>query len=167
MKKQNTQIEEPFTGIPEWYWQCGLNLLEVNIIARISSWQRQKKDFFESYDLLSQKFNQHYNTIRNTFIRLEKKGVIKKNGKHRRTWKWVVDEYKLNALKHSNTRCQNNDTLLHQESELLTPDVSYKNTKTSNKTSFREEETLLESSSSKPKKTLTNIELEIFAQNLD
>src|SRR6056300_1094634 len=129
MKKQKTKIEEPFTAILAWYWECGLNLLEVNIIARISSWQREKKEFYESYDFLSQKFGTHYNTIRNTFIKLEKMGVIKKNGKHRRTWKWVVDGNKLNALKHSNTRCQNNDTLLHQESELLTPDVNYKNTK--------------------------------------
>jgi len=140
MAKTKKNDIENFTMIPHWYWECGLDLIEVSIIARISSWQRQNKDFFEGYDTIALKFNCHYNTIRNTFNKLEKMGVIVKNGKVKRAWKWKVNELKLNGLKDSNTRCQNTDTFLHPMSELLTPDVSYNNPKNINKNILRVEE---------------------------
>lgn len=184
MKKEKKTINETFTAIPDWYWQCGLNLIEVNIIARIASWQRAEKEFYEGYDTISEKFNVHYNTVRKAFIKLEKMEVIKKNGKHRRAWKWVLNPTKLNALKkqeskrkedsntecqkeHSNTGCQKDATFLHQVSEILTPDVSYKNTKTSYKTSFREEDNVPSSSSSKPKKTISDLEVLNLAKQID
>lgn len=184
MKKEKKAINETFTAIPDWYWQCGLNLIEVNIIARIASWQRAEKEFYEGYDTISEKFNVHYNTVRKAFIKLEKMEVIKKNGKHRRAWKWVLNPTKLNALKkqesnrkedsntesqkeHSNTGCKKDQTFLHQESEFLTPDVSYKNTQTSNKTSLREEGDDLPSPSSKPKKTITDLQVLNLASQID
>lgn len=132
--------QETFTKIPDWYWQCGLSLLEVNIIARIASWQRDNKEFYEGYDKLAALGWGHYNTIRNTFLKLEKDGIIKKNGKVKRAWKWKIVEYKLQSLKDSNNRCKNNERYLQPELEILTPDVSYNTNKTSNKTSFIERE---------------------------
>ena len=134
------KITETFTAIPDWYWECGLDIYEVNIISRIASWQRQGKDYFESYDHVACIFKTHYNTIRNRFKRLESQGIIKCVGKAGRSNKWCINVAKLNAMKDSYTTCKNTDKYLHEMSDDLTRDVSYKNPKTSNKTSFREEE---------------------------
>ena len=153
--------QESFTKIPNWYWQCGLDIYEVNIIARIASWQRDKKEFYESYDSIACMFNTHYNTIRNRFKKLEKMGIIKSNGKKGRSIKWVVDNNKLNALKYSNTTCKNNETFLHEVSDILTPDVSYNTNKTSNKTSFRERESSTDSLSNEMKALMVLKDLDI------
>ena len=153
------KMKDNFTAIPNWYWECELSLLEVNIIARISSWQRQKLKFFEGYDHIASLGFGHYNTIRNTFNALEKKGLIKRDGKVKRAWVWVVIEHKLLEL-HSNIQCKNNERYLQPESEILTPDVSYKNPKINNKINLREEETLFERSSSEgTKKTISEQEI--------
>jgi DNA-binding transcriptional regulator YhcF (GntR family) len=131
---------ESFTQIPNWYWQCGLDIYEVNIIARIASWQRDNKDFFESYDSIAEMFNTSYNTIRFRFAKLEKDGIIKKNGKRGRSWKWIVSINKLNALKDSVKTCHNNDQFCQEMTDILSRDDSYNTPKTSNKTSFRERE---------------------------
>ena len=140
------KITESFTAIPDWYWECGLDIYEVNIISRIASWQRQNKEYFESYDHVACVFRTHYQTIRNKFIRLESEGIIKCVGKVGRTKKWTINSNKLNAMKHSYTKCKKDDTFLHEVEDVLTRDVSYKTPKTSNKTSFRAEESLGDSS---------------------
>jgi transposase len=163
-----------FTQLPEWYWECGLDIYEVNILARISSWQRDNKSFFESYDSLAKRFNTHYNTIRNKFKKLEKLGLITKNGKAGRSTKWKVNEYELNQLHKTYKRCQNiNETVdtdktcknnaqnLQEMSDVLTRDVSYNtNYKTSNKTSFMVDESLADSP---PREE----EIQAFANDLD
>jgi hypothetical protein len=140
MKTKGYEIHGNFTAIPDWYWECNLDLIEVIIIARIASWQRAKKEFFESYESLAPKFNCHYNTVRNKFLKLEKEGIIYKTGKNKRAWKWKVNEVNLNARKDTNKECKNNERNLQPELVLLTPDVNYNTPKTSNKTSFRAEE---------------------------
>lgn len=159
------KIPDKFTAIPQWYWECGLNLLEVNIISRIASWQRQKKEFFEGYDSLERLGWGHYNTIRNTFIKLEKKGLIQKNGKNKRAWIWVVKTDSLKAL-HTNNQSKNKDKYLQPELETLTPDVSYKNPKNSNKTIFRVEEEECNSSSPKVEGP-DEVDLELWVNELD
>ena len=170
------KIPDKFTAIPQWYWECGLNLLEVNIISRISSWQRQKKEFFEGYDSLERLGWGHYNTIRNNFIKLEKKGLIQKNGKNKRAWKWIVKIDSLKALhsnnqcknEDTNNQCKNNDIYLQPVLETLTPDVSYKNTKNSNKTIFSEEEEKRSSPSQPEKKPeISDIEISMLELDLD
>jgi hypothetical protein len=161
------KLEDNFTAIPQWYWECGLSLLEVNIISRIASWQRQKKEFFEGYDSLEKLGWGHYNTIRNHFIKLEKKGLIQKNGKNKRAWKWIVKLDSLRSL-HSNNQCKNNDIYLQPVLEIVTPDVSYKNTKNSNKTIFSEGEEKRSSPSQPEKKPkITNTDMDILVHDLD
>lgn len=143
-----------FTQIPNWYWECGLDIYEVNIIARIASWQRDKKDFFESYPSLAKKFNTHVNTIKNKFKKLEAAGLIYRNGKAGRSIKWKVSDYEMNQLHKeyktctdtvkktdkSNT-CTNSTQTVQEIDSKSTRDRLYNtNHKTSNKTSFRVDE---------------------------
>ena len=79
MKKTN----ERFTMIPNWYWECGLNIVEVNIISRIASWQRDGKEFYESAESISVLFGVSYSTIKRTFNKLVKDGVIIKKKDNR------------------------------------------------------------------------------------
>ena len=116
---------ETFTQIPDWYWQCGLDIYEVNIIARIASWQRANKKFFESYDFIAKTFNTSYNTIRFRFEKLEKAGILKRNGKKGRSWMWIVDSNKLNSLKDSIKREQNTAGNYQEVTDILSPDNSY------------------------------------------
>ena len=140
------KMKDNFTAIPHWYWECGLSLLEVNILSRISSYQRQKLKFFEGYDHIASLGFAHYNTVRNCFLNLEKQGLIQKNGKVKRAWIWIVKEHKLLEL-HSNNQSKNNELDLQPELETLTPAVSYKNPKNINKNILREEEEAFAASS--------------------
>jgi DNA-binding transcriptional regulator YhcF (GntR family) len=163
-----------FTQIPNWYWECGLDIYEVNILARIASWQRDKKDFFESYPSLANRFNLHVNTIKNKFKKLEKLGLITRNGKAGRSIRWKVDEYQLNQLHKEYKRCTNIDqtadkyktcTNIAQKVQEIdynsTPDRLYNtNYKTSNKTSFMVDESLADSP---PREE----EIQAFANDLD
>ena len=145
MKKPTTSnsnlIKGNFTAIPNWYWECGLTLIEVNIVARIASWQRDGKEFYESAEKLSKLFNVSYSTMKRSFNKLVEDGVIKRNGKHKRMWKYVINETKLNTLKKDMVHPdQNNERYGSQGAILSTTMNHYNTTKTSNKTSFREGE---------------------------
>jgi hypothetical protein len=154
-------MDKGFTQIPNWYWECGLTLLEVNIVARIASWQREGKEFYESMEVLAPKFGVSYNTIRRSFELLIKENIILKNGKHKRMWKYVINQGKLNSLKKDTAhRGQLNDNNSPQRAVLQPTKGNYNTTKTSNKTSFREGE---DKGSSLPNPE----ELKAWMQNLD
>ena len=157
MKKTN----ERFTMIPNWYWECGLNIVEVNIISRIASWQRDGKEFYESAESLSKLFDVSYSTIKRTFNKLVKDGVIIRNGKHKRMWKYVINGTKLNSLKKDVGHLdQLNDKYSSPRPNIQFTEDHYNTTKTSNKTSFREGE---DKASSLPNPE----ELEAWMETLD
>ena len=154
-------MDKGFTQIPNWYWECGLTLLEVNIIARIASWQREGKEFYESADNISKLFNVSYSTVKRTFNKLVKNNIIIRNGKHKRMWKYVINQGKLNSLKKDiGLGDQLNDNNRSPGPDISTTRGHYNTTKTSNKTSFREGE---DEGSSLPNPE----ELKAWMQNLD
>ena len=150
--------EEGFVKIPNWYYECGLTLVQVNTLAHIASWQRENKVFFQSAEALACKFNISYSQMRRVFKSLLDLGVIERHGKVKRMWKYKVNSNKLNQLK-IETKCKliEKDTVhgehkdakyCSQEAQILSTVNNYKNNKTSlYKTSFREDESLLERSS--------------------
>ena len=157
MKKNN----ERFTMIPNWYWECGLNIVEVNLISRIASWQRDGKEFYESAESLSKLFGVSYSTVKRTFNKLVKDKVIIRNGKHKRMWKYVINGSKLNSLKKDVGQTdQLNDICSSPRPNISTTEDHYNTTKTSNKTSFREGE---DKASSLPNPE----ELEAWMQTVD
>ena len=147
--KSNTGlIKGSFTAIPSWYWECGLTLIEVNIIARIASWQRDGKEFYESAEKLSKLFNVSYSTMKRSFNKLVDAGIINRNGKHKRMWKYVINQSKLNNLKKDTGHHEQNNEQYSSPGTILQSTMNhYNNTKTSNKTSFREEESKDDSTS--------------------
>ena len=160
-KPKSTLIKGNFTAIPNWYWECGLSLMEVNIIARIASWQRDGKEFYESAEKLSKLFNVSYSTMKRSFNKLVDAGIINRNGKHKRVWKYVINQSKLNNLKKDTGHHeQNNEQYSSQRTILQSTMNHYNTTKTSNKTSFREGEDKV-SSLPNPK------ELEAWMETLD
>ena len=157
MKKTN----ERFTMIPNWYWECGLNIVEVNIISRIASWQRDGKEFYESAESISVLFGVSYSTVKRSFNNLVKQGIIIKNGKHKRMWKYVINSSKLNNLKKDTGHLdQLNDKYSSPRPNIQFTEDHYNTTKTSNKTSFREGE---DKASSLPNPE----ELEAWMETLD
>ena len=163
--------QETFTQIKDWYWQCGLDIYEVNIISRIASWQRANKEFFESKDSISKLFNCDRKTIIRKFEKLERLGIIIKSGKKGRSYIYKINEMNLHKLYNSTSEVQIDEALVPERYNNCTREVHYNTTQTSNKTSLREEETLFERSSSKdpkePKKTVTDKDVEMLALTLD
>jgi len=145
-----------FTQIPDWYWECGLSLLEVNMLARIASWQRANKEFYESAQKTSELFGVHYSTVKRAYKELLKKNIIRKNGKHKHMWKYQVNEYMLQTV-HREQFLQRNCS---PRTVIQTTVNHYNTTKTSTKTSFREEDVLRTSPS---KDTTGPSELDIVA----
>ena len=148
MNKQNG-----FTQIPNWYWECGLTLVEVNTIAQIASWQRDNKQFFQSAESLACKFGVSYSQIRRVLASLVDRGIIKKDGKFKRMWKYKVDEVALNKCKLAQACPPPIEDTTHSEhkearnysprTEILFTTNSYNTNKTSlNKTSLREEDVI-------------------------
>ena len=153
--------KESFTMIPNWYWECGLTIVEVNIIARIASWQRDGKEFYESAEKLSKLFGVSYSTIKRTFNKLVKENIIIRTGKHKRMWKYVVNGNKLNSLKKDTGHHDQLSDKYRSPRPIIQSTMNhYNNNKTSNKTSFRDGE---EKNSSHPNPE----ELEAWITKLD
>lgn len=164
---------EGFVQIPNWYFECGLTLIEVNTLAQIASYQREERDFFQSAETLASRFGVSYSHMRKVLDDLVKKRIIKKDGKVKRMWKYKINAQALtdiqvkvrlrkikdaeakkikDASKDCATTKHNKSTNYHQEVVLLPHRSNYKNTKTSlNKTSFQGDESILDRSS--PTKT--------------
>ena len=145
--------KEGFVKIPNWYFECGLTLVEVNTIAQIASWQRENKQFFQSAESLACRFGISYSQMRRVLKGLVNKGIIKKQGKFKRMWKYKVDEVVLNKCKLAQTCPPPIEDTAHSEqkdvrnypsrTEILSTMNNYKTNKTSlYKTSLREEDVI-------------------------
>tara|TARA_R110001632_G_scaffold33694_3_gene86424 strand:+ start:373 stop:861 length:489 start_codon:yes stop_codon:yes gene_type:complete len=152
-----------FTQLQDWYWECGLSMLEVNIIARIASWQRANKEFYESAQKTSELFRVSYSSVKRAYKELLAKGIIKKNGKHKRMWKYQVNEYKLQTVHREQLLLRNSSP----RTDIQVTVNHYNTTKTSTKTSFKEEDDFLESSPSKDTSNPSDLDIKMFARNLD
>ena len=142
------QKDKGFVQIPNWYFECDLTLIEVNTLAQIASYQREDKEFFQSAETLASRFSVSYSHMRKVLDDLVSKGIIKKNGKVKRMWKYKINPNVLDKLrvdkelsKKANdcaTTKHNNSTKCHQEAQLVPSGSNYNTTKTSlNKTSFK------------------------------
>lgn len=144
-----------FTQIPNWYWELGLTIVEVNIIARVASWQREGKEFYESAEKLSILFGVSYSTVKRSLKNLVSSGILRKNGKHKRMWKYVINEMKLETVHRGQYLARNSS---HRP--VIQSTVNhYNTTKTSTKTSFKEEDDFLESSPSKGQSAPTELDI--------
>ena len=162
----STKIEGDFIAIQQRLYKCeAVDIYHINIIAWIASYQRQGKPFFMSKTELATMFGCNMRTIIRRLDELESNGIIYKDGKVKRSW-----IYKLNPSKLDYTlRVNNLDTKLTDSqisSKIVDSSTHYKNNnKTSlNKTSFREEDDILSSSSSQP---MTEQEFANFLDELD
>ena len=167
------QKDKGFVQIPNWYFECGLTLIEVNTLAQIASYQREDKEFFQSAETLASRFSVSYSHMRKVLDDLVKKRIIKKDGKVKRMWKYKIDANVLSEIqvkvrlqkikdaeakkiKDASNDCattkHNKSTKCHQEVVLLPPRSNYNTNNTSlNKTSVRGNESILDRSS--PTKT--------------
>jgi len=164
-------MKDTFTQINDKWWGIGLDPYELLILARVASWIREGKEYFESKERVAKEIGAALMTTKNKFKSLEDRNILVRDGKHKRMVKYKINQTELDKLirnKDKYTRCTNNERLVHQVSNISTPDVLYNTNKTSsNKTSFREEETLLESSSSKTPKGPNLKQMEAFVYELN
>jgi len=149
---------QTFTQIKDWYWECGLDIYEVNIIARIASWQRNKKQFFESKDHIAKLFGCDRKTIIRKFEKLQNLGILIKGEKHGRTYVYRINEMELHKLYICTREVQIDMRSVPERYIYSTSEVHYNTTQTNNKISLGAEEED-KSSSAQPKKPLTNEEI--------
>ena len=157
--------DKGFIQIPNWYFKCGLTLVQVNTLAEIASWQREDKEFFQSMEALACKYNISYSQMRRVFKSLIELGVVKQTGKMKRMWKYTIDSNRLNQFYIDNT-CNlidkdsvhhehNNDRLCSPRTQIVSTMDNYNTNKTSlNKTSFKGNESILDRSSPTPDQVL-------------
>ncbi len=154
MAKRN----QGFVQIPNWYFECGLTLIQVNTLAQIASYQREDKQYFRSAESLACMFGVSYSHMRKVLSDLVDMGILKKKGKMKRMWKYQIDatrleKYRLEAQckppqEDSAHQKHKDDRLCSQEAQLVPPGSNYNTNKTSlYKTSFKGNESLLERSS--------------------
>ncbi len=149
----NKHIQGEFIAIQQRLFECeALDIYHINIIAWISSYQRQGQPFFMSKTELAKRFKCNMRTIIRRLDELELIGIIYKDGKVKRSWRYKVNSAKLDYC----LRVNNLETLLTQSqtSQKIVDSSTHYNTNnktSSNKTSFRDEDDFKSSSSSKPK----------------
>jgi len=156
--------DKGFIQVPNWYFKCGLTLVQVNTLAEIASWQRDEKAgkiFFQSMEELACKFNISYSQMRRVFKSLLDLDVIKRKGKMKRMWKYTVNTTRLNQFYVDHT---SKDSVHHEHKEvkycsprtqIVSTENNYNTNKTSlNKTSFKGNESILDRSSPTPDEVL-------------
>ena len=138
-----------FIQVQQRLYDCELlDIYHINILAWISSYQRQERDFFMSQTELAKKFKCNTRTITRRFEDLEKWELVKKNGKHKRSWKWLVNADKLHHFTEKHCRLKVNNPERNMTQSQLSEkkhdsSTRYNNiNKTSNKTSLKGEASL-------------------------
>lgn len=159
-KKKN----DNFIMIPHWYFECGLDLIEVNLIGRVASWQRVNKEFHESKAHIAKIFLCSEKTISRKFKGLVEKGILIEEVRKGTTTKYKVNINKLNECK-----TLDSESLVDQIPETLglacmDSESRDKNTKNINNNILREEEEPFVGSSLLKMK---DIDIELFARSLD
>ncbi len=167
---KNSSIET-FTQIPDWYWQCGLDIYEVNIIARIASWQRQDKVFYEGKKTIAKIFGCDFKVILRRFEKLENMGIIVRGKKKGRSYCYTINSVKLNQLHKGTLEVPIDDRKVPQRYHKGSSEVLYNTNNTSNKTSVRAEGAL-KAPSTQPESALkpngiNSLALEQFINDLN
>jgi len=158
--------EERFLKIPHWYWDTGLPPIDIILISSIASWQRDKKEFFESKEQMALKFNCSTKTIQRSIKSLVNKGLIKETGKKGRVVKYEIIQSALEKLKHCGQIVQHSPGYRTNSPIIVDKKSSYKNTKNINKNILRVEEEVKASSSPKARE-IHPTAFHKFAQDLD
>ena len=147
--------DKGFVQIPNWYFECGLTLIEVNTLAQIASYQREDKQYFRSAESLACMFGVSYSHMRKVLSDLVDMGILKKKGKMKRMWKYQIDATRLEKYRIA-AKCKplqedsahqkhNKSTKCHQEAQIVPSGSNYNTNKTSlNKTSFKGNESILD-----------------------
>lgn len=152
--------DEAFVKIPHWYYECGLDLIEVNLIARVASWQRTGKNFYESKSYIGKIFGCSTKTISRTFKGLVDKGILTEEVRKGTTTKYRVNVNKLNELNRLDSESSVGTKLETVSPDPLDRESQDKNTKNINKNILRVDE---EKCSSSPSQE----ELELLALTID
>ena len=155
------QAKEGFIKLKNQVIECeSFDIIQSVIIAKITSWQREGRQFFQSKEELAKEFKVDRKTISRRMKELEDMGVIYREGKVKRSSIYKVNPHKLH-LYLSGTNLELNVPEGYKSSEICTSSTHYNNNnKNSNKTIFIGEEDV--SSSSSP----TEKDLEAFAGTL-
>jgi len=171
--------QSTFTQIQDRLYECQhFDLIEVNLIARIASWQRQKKVFFESKSITASLLKVTRPTLDTRFKRLISLGIIKKGKKRGRASEYNISEYNLDkflAWSKDNPDFNICKATLHKVPTFVKPlyidcktTLHYNNNNKTilNKNSFMDDEEDLASSSSKvpkdPEEMLKELNLDDF-----
>ncbi len=158
--------EEGFLKVPNWYWDTGLPPIDILLLSSIASWQRDKKEFFESKEQMALKFNCSAKTIQRSIKTLVNKGLIKETGKKGRVVKYEIIQAALEKLKHCGQIVHNSSRNRTNSPIIQDKKSYYKNTKNINKNILRVEEEV-EASSSPKSGDIHPIALHKFMNNLD
>jgi DNA-binding transcriptional regulator YhcF (GntR family) len=160
------KIKGDYVMIPDKYWKLKLDIYQTNILARIMSWQRTDKVFFESYESIAEKFNISRITVQRKFESLEKLGLIKRGPKVKRTWSWKANEVAISNLLDKLLRVTNSKRNVTESNNICNSDDHYNNPKNINKNILREEEEPFVGSSF-PSKEDMELKAMILAKELD
>ena len=154
--KKNNSIPSGFTAVPDTLLGVGFDIYEIVIISSVQSWTRQNKKFYESKGRIADEYGCSRATISRKFDKLKKQGILlegKKHGKGQYEYSvnvnkllQIINEHKVTC----NTELQQSSLDVTESYTTCNTELQNKTTKTSNKTSFREEESK-DDSSSKPK----------------
>ena len=147
----NNKLQNTFTQINNKWWGIGLDPYEILIVAKVASWQRAEKEFYQSKQSIAEDFCCNTKTIKNKFKDLVDRNILIIVGKHKRMTKYKINEVELSRLidqKDMGTTCPHSSRYGHQVPYIEAPHAHYNNTKTSTKTSLEEEDDILSSSSS-------------------
>ena len=162
---KNNKVPGTWTAVPDQLLGIGFDIYEIIIISSIQSWTRQNKTFYESITRLSNEYGCDRKTFSRRFKKLMDIDILLK-GKKRSHGQF---EYQVNEKRLIDIIRQRKACTLEVQPELKdvperynshTLEVQNNTTKTSNKTSFREEE---DKASSLP----TQEELEAWAETID
>ena len=175
----STKKDLPFTKIQQRLYECThFDLIEINLIARIASWQRQNKVFFESKQVTASLLKTTRPTLDTRFDKLILLGIIKKGKKRGRASEYNINSANLDkflAWSINNPDFNICKATLHKVPTFVKPlyidcktTLHYNNNNKTilNKNSFIDgEEDLASSPSKRPE--LTKEELEAFANDLE
>jgi len=135
-QKEGQKISGPFTAITERLWEADFDIYEVNIISRISSWERQGRKYFESEVSLAQKFGCDRRTVNARIKTLLKKGIITRGDKVGRAYEYKVNIDRLNTYIKTYVQSLHNictptvqidEECVHPLHNTCTPTVHYQN----------------------------------------
>ena len=162
------RFSKGFIAVDQRLFESDLDIYHINIISWILSYQVQDQPFFMSKTMLAEKFGCERKTIVRRMDYLESYGILVRGEKYKRMYKYQVNTHRLDMYL-TGTHLERNVPDRYTSSKICTSEVHYNNSNnktSSNKTSFGDEDDF-RSSSSKPKKTISENDLAKFLNELD